>query len=136
MSMNDKMVGVMSQFDQHHESMSAKRYGAIYSWALALIGFIVLLAGAIMIPFPGPGWLLVFTGVGILAIRYNAARSLLFSGAKTYDSFYAWANDKGIVVKSLLFAITCIFTTGFFILSYYFFAPEFIANSLPFPTSS
>ena len=40
-------------------------------------GFTLLLAGAIMIVTPGPGWLVIFLGLGLLAAEFVWARRLM-----------------------------------------------------------
>ncbi len=45
--------------------------------AITITGFIVLIVGLILIPLPGPGWLIVFGGLAILATEYVWAQRLL-----------------------------------------------------------
>lgn len=40
-------------------------------------GFTLLLAGAIMLVAPGPGWLTIFLGLGLLAAEFVWARRLM-----------------------------------------------------------
>jgi uncharacterized protein (TIGR02611 family) len=42
-----------------------------------LMGFTLLLAGAIMLVTPGPGWLTIALGLAVLAAEYVWARRLL-----------------------------------------------------------
>ncbi len=44
---------------------------------VAVIGFTVLLIGAVMIVLPGPAFIVIPVGVGILATEFVWARSLL-----------------------------------------------------------
>ncbi|HEV8564834.1 MAG TPA: TIGR02611 family protein [Actinomycetota bacterium] len=45
--------------------------------AVTVVGFLVLVIGLILIPLPGPGWLIVFAGLAILAREYVWAERLL-----------------------------------------------------------
>ena len=45
--------------------------------AVTIAGFAVLLAGVALLVLPGPGWLLIFVGLGILSTEYLWARRLL-----------------------------------------------------------
>lgn len=45
--------------------------------AVTFAGFAVLLAGVALLVLPGPGWLLIFVGLGILSTEYMWARRLL-----------------------------------------------------------
>jgi tellurite resistance protein TerC len=40
-------------------------------------GFTLLLAGAVMLVTPGPGWLAIFVGLGLLAAEFVWARRLM-----------------------------------------------------------
>jgi len=40
-------------------------------------GFTLLLAGVVMIVTPGPGWLVIFLGLGLLAAEFVWARRLM-----------------------------------------------------------
>jgi uncharacterized protein (TIGR02611 family) len=42
-----------------------------------LSGFTLLLAGVVMIVTPGPGWLVIFLGLGLLAAEFVWARRLM-----------------------------------------------------------
>ena len=50
--------------------------------AVTIAGFAVLLAGVALLVLPGPGWLLIFLGLGILGTEYVWAQRLLAT-AKT-----------------------------------------------------
>ena len=51
--------------------------------AVTIAGFVVMIVGLILVPLPGPGWLIVFAGLAILATEYVWARRLLnFAKAK------------------------------------------------------
>ena len=45
--------------------------------AIGILGGIVVLIGIILIPYPGPGWLIVFGGLAILSTEFHFARRLL-----------------------------------------------------------
>jgi uncharacterized protein (TIGR02611 family) len=45
--------------------------------AVTVVGFAVVLIGVVLIPLPGPGWLIVFGGLAILATEYVWAQWLL-----------------------------------------------------------
>ena len=71
-------------------------------------GGAVLVIGIIAIPYPGPGWLIVFAGLAILAKEFPwAARALTF-GREKYDSWNAWIKRQNMFVKSLTFIGTAI----------------------------
>ncbi len=50
--------------------------------AVTIAGFVVLLAGVALLVLPGPGWLLIFIGLGILSTEYVWARRLLMAAKR------------------------------------------------------
>ncbi len=46
-------------------------------WTKILFGFTLLALGVVMIVTPGPGWLTILLGLGILAAEFVWARTLL-----------------------------------------------------------
>jgi uncharacterized protein (TIGR02611 family) len=55
---------------------------------------VVLVAGIIMIPYPGPGWLVVFIGLAILGTEFDWARRLLSYARSRYDRWNAWQHRQ------------------------------------------
>ena len=75
---------------------------------IGIVGGVVLVAGVIMIPYPGPGWLVVFAGLGILSTEFEwAQRVLLFARGK-YDAWQDWLGKQYPVVKALFWLLTAI----------------------------
>lgn len=58
--------------------------------AVTITGFTILIMGIIMIPYPGPGWLVVFAALGILSTEYAWARRILDYGKAKYDAWGRW----------------------------------------------
>ena len=50
-----------------------------YRIVVAVVGLAVLAVGILAIPYPGPGWAIVFLGLGILATEFRWAQRLLIS---------------------------------------------------------
>ena len=62
-------------------------------WRLGVlvVGVLVVLGGLALVPLPGPGWLLVFLGLSILASEFEwAARLLRWTKVKVAKAT-AWA---------------------------------------------
>jgi uncharacterized protein (TIGR02611 family) len=45
--------------------------------AVAIVGFTVTLLGVVMLVTPGPGWLAILLGLGVLSVEFVWARRLL-----------------------------------------------------------
>lgn len=75
---------------------------------VGLVGGIVLLVGVIAIPYPGPGWLIVFAGLGILATEFDWAKRLLVYARGKYGAWEAWVRRQPVSVKLLTGLMTAI----------------------------
>ena len=61
-----------------------------YRVGVAAVGLTVLFMGVAAIPYPGPGWAIVFLGLAILATEfYWAQRTLTYTRAR-YTTAMAW----------------------------------------------
>ena len=70
-----------------------------YRIGVGIVGAVVLAVGIVTIPYPGPGWLIVFAGLGILASEFAWAYRLLRFARGRYDRFMAWFSRQSVVVK-------------------------------------
>lgn len=83
-----------------------KAHKAIKKLLIAIAGGVVLVAGIVMIPYPGPGWLVVFVGLAILATEFIWAQKILDKAKGFYDDWQAWLKDQTLVVRILFLAAT------------------------------
>lgn len=74
--------------------------------AIAVAGGTVLLLGVVAIPYPGPGWLIVFTGLAILATEFAWARRVLDFAKSKYDAWTAWVKRQHPMVRFAVLAAT------------------------------
>lgn len=73
---------------------------------VGVLGAVVVALGILAIPYPGPGWLIVFAGLGILATEFHWAARLLRFARRYYDEWAAWVSRQNLLVKLLLAAAT------------------------------
>ena len=73
-----------------------------------MVGLAVLSAGIVAIPYPGPGWAMVFLGLGILATEFRWAQLALHWVKARYDAVMAWFSRQHIAVKALGTAFTAL----------------------------
>ena len=78
----------------------------VQRFAAGLGGGIVLIVGIIAIPYPGPGWLIVFAGLAILGREFAWANKILQRLRVRYDEFELWVKRRGRPAQLLLFLIT------------------------------
>jgi uncharacterized protein (TIGR02611 family) len=76
--------GVKERRERHRERNKVVRA------AVVLAGFVVVLAGLVMIPLPGPGLLVIAAGLALLALEFVWAERLL---ERTIDQM-SQATDK------------------------------------------
>jgi len=73
---------------------------------VGIVGGIVLIVGIIAIPYPGPGWLIVFAGLGILATEFVWAQRILAYTREKYDGWTEWVKRQNGFVKVLIGLVT------------------------------
>jgi uncharacterized protein (TIGR02611 family) len=71
---------------EHHSSLSEKlarrrerhvQRSMPYRVAFTIAAFVITLGGIAAIPLPGPGWAIVFVGLGMLALEFKWAENLM-----------------------------------------------------------
>ncbi|MEU4340653.1 TIGR02611 family protein [Nocardia sp. NPDC023852] len=70
-----------------------------YRIGVAVAGVAVLAVGILAIPYPGPGWAIVFAGLGILATEFAWARRILGWLRSKYQQGMAWYSARSPVVR-------------------------------------
>jgi uncharacterized protein (TIGR02611 family) len=83
-----------------------------YRVVVGVVGLAVLGAGIVAIPYPGPGWAIVFIGLAILATEFDWARRLLKYTRERYDRAMDWFKAQGLWVQALGFALTAAVVVG------------------------
>lgn len=76
---------------------------------IAILGALVVLAGLVLVPLPGPGWLIVFFGVSIWAVEFVWARHLLRFGKRVLGAWTGWVRSQPWPVKLLIGAAGLVF---------------------------
>ncbi|RCW43935.1 uncharacterized protein (TIGR02611 family) [Halopolyspora algeriensis] len=80
----------------------------IYRGALGAVGGIVFLAGILMVPYPGPGWITVFAGLGILGTEFAWAHRVNMFAKHHYHRWMWWVSRQHPFVKLLVMTGTCL----------------------------
>jgi uncharacterized protein (TIGR02611 family) len=71
--------------------------------SVGVLGTLIVLLGLVLVPFPGPGWLIVFLGLGILATEFRA--------------WLRWVGRQHIVVRALISIAALAFVGGVVVLT-------------------
>ena len=77
-----------------------------YRIAVGVVGTAVLVAGIIAIPYPGPGWLIVFGGLAILGTEFHWAQRVLRFLRRRYDAWSGWLRRQPHGVRLVVMVMT------------------------------
>ena len=91
---------------------ASPRWRPVYRVAVLLVGLVMVLGGLALVPLPGPGWLIVFLGLGILATEFSWAERLLGFGRRTLRSWLHWLGRQHLAVRALVSLATLLFVVG------------------------
>jgi uncharacterized protein (TIGR02611 family) len=86
----------------------------IYRIVVGVLGLAVVVIGLIMVPFPGPGWLVVFLGLAVWASEFEWAQRLLHSAKHTLTSWNQWLKLQPGWMKGLAFLVIAAAVAAFF----------------------
>ncbi len=78
----------------------------VYRIVVGVVGLAVLGVGILAIPYPGPGWAIVFIGLGILATEFAWARHTLAYVRERYHRVMDWYGRQGLWIQILGAALT------------------------------
>jgi uncharacterized protein (TIGR02611 family) len=85
---------------------SNPRFHLIYRIVVGLLGLAIVVLGLIMVPFPGPGWLVVFLGLGVWASEFEWAQRLLHRAKHTLQVWSEWLKPQPWWMKGLVLIFT------------------------------
>ncbi len=69
---------------------------------VAIVGLSIIALGIVLLPLPGPGWLIIFLGLGVLASEFAWARALLDFARDKVGAWTDWVRRQSLVVRSLI----------------------------------
>jgi uncharacterized protein (TIGR02611 family) len=99
-------------------SRSRRRRRRAWRVSITLVGLAVLALGIVAIPYPGPGWLIVFAGLAVLATEFVWARDLLHYARGRYDTWTGWlarqptAVRLGVLTATALIVLVALWLVG------------------------
>jgi uncharacterized protein (TIGR02611 family) len=78
---------------------------------VAVTGALVVTVGIILIPLPGPGWLLVIAGMGIWAVEFHWAKRLLGFTRRHVHGWTRWATTRPLPLRIALGSVGLVFVS-------------------------
>lgn len=101
------MGKLRAKLHAHRERIRTNRtLDLTYRIGLGALGTVVLVAGILMIPYPGPGWLVVFAGLGILATEFSWAHSVNVFAKRHYHRWAEWLKRQHPITKLAVMSAT------------------------------
>jgi uncharacterized protein (TIGR02611 family) len=98
-----------SVLDEVAERLGFRAFFAKHAWldltyrvAVGVLGATVVVIGFILIPLPGPGWLIVFAGLAILATEFVWAERLLDFARRKVHGWTHWVTRQSLLVRGLI----------------------------------
>jgi uncharacterized protein (TIGR02611 family) len=95
--------------DQVETRLGFRAFFAKHAWldltyrvVVGVVGAAVVVLGIILIPLPGPGWLIVFAGLAILATEFVWAERLLAFARRKVHGWTEWAKAQSLLVRGLI----------------------------------
>lgn len=85
------------------ERVRTTRAGRI-AWRLGVtvLGVAVIVIGLVLLPLPGPGWLIIFGGLGLLATEFEWAARLLGFVRRRVALWTDWIATRSRLVQALI----------------------------------
>lgn len=70
--------------------------GGALAWRLGVtaLGVVIIGGGVVLLPLPGPGWVVIFAGLGLLATEYAWAARLLREARRLLTRWTEWLRRR------------------------------------------
>lgn len=80
----------------------------VYRGVVAVLGVAVIVGGIVLLPLPGPGWLIIFLGLAILGTEFAWARRLLHYARQKVGEWTRWVAARSWWTRAALGAGTLV----------------------------
>ena len=99
----DDADGPLSRFGQWREKIRQKpRAYRLYRIAVGVLGGAIIVGGLALIPLPGPGWVIVFVGLAVLASEFEWAKRLERFVRDKVKAWTQWVGEQWLLVRGLI----------------------------------
>jgi len=101
--------GVRSRFPLRRFVARNRGLEIAYRAVIAVIGFAIIITGVVLIPLPGPGWLIVFGGLAVLSTEFVWAERLLNYGREKVQAWTEWVLRQPLAIRALIGLVGLVF---------------------------
>ncbi|MEJ7649858.1 MAG: TIGR02611 family protein [Nakamurella sp.] len=109
----------------------------IYRIVVAIVGVGIVVLGFVLLPAPGPGWLIIFAGLGVLASEFEWAQRVLEFAKKHVRRWTSWVGRQSWWVKGLVgMGILIVVLAAFYLLFWLSGVPTWLPDFLERPLTS
>ncbi|MDN3497282.1 TIGR02611 family protein [Planococcus sp. APC 4015] len=70
------------------------RIEVFYRAGVGVVGTVLTLGGLLLVPLPGPGWLVVFVGLAVLGTEFAWAHRMASALKRVLDRFWSWVQTR------------------------------------------
>jgi uncharacterized protein (TIGR02611 family) len=98
-----------SVLDDVAERLGFRAFFAKHAWlnmtyrvVVGVLGGAIVVLGFILIPLPGPGWLIVFAGLALLSTEFVWAERLLNFARGKVHGWTQWVTRQSLLVRGLI----------------------------------
>jgi uncharacterized protein (TIGR02611 family) len=78
----------------------------LYRIVVGLLGVALTLGGLVLVPLPGPGWLIVLAGLAVLGSEFDPARRVLEFARRRLAAWTTWLTRQGVAVQAVVMVAT------------------------------
>jgi uncharacterized protein (TIGR02611 family) len=90
----------------------------LYRVLVALAGATVIIVGVVLLPLPGPGWVIIFAGLGIWASEFRWAARLLRWVRARVVAWARWLSRRSPLARTTLTLLLTVLVLGLVSASY------------------
>jgi uncharacterized protein (TIGR02611 family) len=83
-----------------------------YRAAIGVVGGAIVVGGLALIPLPGPGWVIVFVGLAVLATEFVWAERLEKFARRQVKAWTHWLGRQPIMIRLLFGVLTLVFVVA------------------------
>ena len=73
-----------------------------YRITVGLVGTAIIAVGIVLLPLPGPGWLIIFAGLFVLGTEFEWAERLLHFARRQVGAWTDWVKRQSLLVRGLI----------------------------------
>ncbi len=127
----DSTDGPTGRFRQWRENIRQRPSAyRLYRIGVGILGGAIILGGLALIPLPGPGWVIVFVGLAVLATEFERAQRVERFVRGQVKAWSQWVGRQPLPVRALFGLLTLAFLLGLvYLLLLAYGVPGFLPDS-------